>query len=126
MTRTSLLITLVAAAALAGCNKQSHTIVAGSDTGDNLATTNAAVELPPAVTASKIYRCGDTQVIYVDWIADNKTANVRTEPSGTPTQVVMTEPGKPLTGGGYSLTGSATAASVTFVRPGHGSQSCKA
>jgi hypothetical protein len=125
MTRIPLLITLVAAAALAGCNKESHTITAGPDTGDNAAEANAQIQLPPPVAASKIYRCGDNQVIYVDWLADNKTANIRTEANGTPTQVIAAEPGKPLTGGGYSLTGSATAASVTLERPEHGSQTCK-
>jgi hypothetical protein len=125
MTRTPLLITLVAAAALAGCN-QSHTITAGPDTGDNAAEANAGVQLPPAIAASKIYRCGDNQVIYVDWVADNKTANIRTEPHGTPTQVFMAEPGKPMTGGGFSLTGSAAGPVVTFERAGHGKQSCKA
>ena len=34
MTRTALLITLAATAALAGCNKQSHTIVAGGPPAD--------------------------------------------------------------------------------------------
>jgi hypothetical protein len=123
MTRTPLLITLVAAAALAGCSK-TNTI---SNTGDNAAEANATVQLPPSVAASKIYRCGDNQLINVDWLSDNKTANVRTEQNGTPTQVVAAEPGKPMTGGaGYSLTGSAAASSVTFERPGHGSQTCKA
>ena len=127
MTRTPLLITLVAAAALAGCNKQSHTIVApGPDNGDNVAVANADVQLPPAIAASKTYRCGDNKLIYVDWLSDNKSANVRTEPNGAPTQVAMTEPGKPLTGGGYSLTGSAAGSSVTLERPGSDKQSCKA
>src|SRR3954470_17054217 len=114
MTRTPLLITLVAAAALAGCNKESHTITAGPDNGDNAAVANADVQLPPAIAASKTYRCGDNKLIYVDWLSDNKSANVRTEPNGAPTRVVMTEPGKPLTGGGYSLTGSAAGSSVTL------------
>jgi hypothetical protein len=123
MTRTPLLITLVAAAALAGCSKN-NTI---SNTGDNAADANVAIQLPPSVAASKIYRCADNQLIYVDWLSDNKTANVRTEQNGTPTQVVAAEPGKPMTGGtGYSLTGSATASTVTLARPDHGSQSCKA
>jgi len=37
---------------------------------------------------------------------------------------VAAEPGKPLTGSGLSLTGSASGSSVTFERPGHGSQTC--
>ena len=67
MTRTPLLITLAAAAALAGCNKESHTIVAGRTTGDDTnAAANAPVALPPSIAASKIYRCADNKVVYVD------------------------------------------------------------
>jgi hypothetical protein len=126
MTRKTLLITLAAAAALAGCNKENHTLGGGPDTGDN-SVANAPVELPPTIAASKIYRCADNKVVYVDWLSDNKTANVRTEPGGSPTQVVAAEPGKPLTGpAGYEVNGSATAASVKIAVPGHPSQSCKA
>src|SRR6476646_11046708 len=98
MTRTPLLITLAAAAALAGCNKENHTIVAGGPDGtETNAAANAPVALPPAIAASKIYRCADNQVVYVDWLADNKTANVRTDKGGSPTQVTATEAGQPMT-----------------------------
>ena len=53
MTRTPLLITLVAAAALAGCNKENHTIVAGPDGDDDNAAANAPVALPPSIASSK-------------------------------------------------------------------------
>ncbi len=54
MTRTPLLITLAAAAALAGCNKENHTIVAGGpDNGDANVTANAPVALPPTITATQ-------------------------------------------------------------------------
>src|SRR5205814_8903307 len=73
MTRTPLLIiTLVAAAALAGCNKESHTIVAGGEPADNTAktTANATVQLPPSIAARKSYPCGDNTLVYVDWLSD--------------------------------------------------------
>jgi hypothetical protein len=126
MTRTPLLITLAAAAALAGCNKENHTIVAGGPEGDNVAA-NAPVALPPAIAASKIYRCADNQVVYVDWLADNKTANVRTEKAGSPTQVSAAEAGQPMSApGGYSVEGTSAASSAKIGVPGHPAQSCKA
>jgi hypothetical protein len=126
MTRT-LLLTLAAAAALAGCNKENHTIVAGPDAAENNAAANQPVALPPAIAASKIYRCADNKVVYVDWLADDKTANIRTEQGGSPTQVTAAEPGKPMTGpAGYSLEGTAAAASAKIAVPGHSAQSCKA
>jgi hypothetical protein len=129
MTRTSLLIIFAATAALAGCNKESHTIVAGGpDEGnDTNVVANAPVALPPSITASKIYRCADNKVVYVDWLSDNKTANVRTEQGGSPTQVTAAEPGKPLTAaGGYSVDGTSSASSAKIAVPGHPAQSCKA
>ena len=128
MTRTPLLITLAAAAALAGCNKQDHTIVAGppGDNDVNVAS-NGPVALPPSISASKIYRCADNKVVYVDWLSDGKTANVRTEQAGPPTQVTAAQPGQPMTApGGYSVEGSATAPSAKIGVPGHPAQSCKA
>jgi hypothetical protein len=126
MTRTSLIIALAATAALAGCNED-HTIVAGGP-GDDQANSaaNAKVELPPSIAASKIYRCsGDNSVLYVDWLSDQKTANVRTEDGGRATQVVAAEAGKPLTSaGGMSLEGNAGGTAVKVTLPGGGSKSC--
>jgi hypothetical protein len=125
MTRTTLLITLAAAAALAGCNKESHTIGEAEAADNNVAS--APVALPPSITASKIYRCADNKVVYVDWLSDNKTANVRTEQAGSPTLVTTAEPGKPMTAaGGYEVSGSAASATAKIAIPGHPSQSCKA
>jgi hypothetical protein len=130
MTRTPLsIITLVAAAALAGCNSADHNIVVGGEPDDNQTNVaaNANVELPPAIAASKTYRCADNKLVYVDWLADNKSANIRTEQNGNPTSVKAAEAGKPMTApGGFELSGSPTAASVKIAVPGHPSQSCKA
>ena len=127
MTRTPLLM-LAAAAALAGCNKQDHTIVAGppEDNDTNIAA-KGPVALPPSISSSKIYRCADNKIVYVDWLSDGKTANIRTEKGGNPTQVAAAEAGKPLTGaGGYSLEGASGASDVKIAVPGHPSQSCTA
>jgi hypothetical protein len=128
MTRTALLITLAAAAALAGCNKENHTIVAGpaAETDNNVAA-NAPVALPPSITASKIYRCADNKVVYVDWLSDSKTVNVRTDKGGSPTILTATQAGKPFSAaGGYSVEGTASAETVKIAVPGHPAQSCKA
>ena len=129
MTRTPLLLMLAAAAALAGCNKESHTIVAGGEPGDNEANATAAnanVQLPPSILATKLYRCADNSVVTVDYLSDNKSANVRLKEGGT-TQVTATDPGKPMTAaGGYSVEGSASSSSAKISVPGHASQTCNA
>jgi hypothetical protein len=74
-----MLIMLAAAAALAGCNKESHTIVGGPDAGDtNNTTAKAPVALPPSIASSKAYRCSDSSLVYVDWMSDG-SAHVRTK-----------------------------------------------
>jgi hypothetical protein len=129
MTRTPLMLMLAAAAALAGCNKESHTIVAGGEPGDNEANATAAnanVQLPPSILATKLYRCADNSVVTVDYLSDNKSANVRLKEGGT-TQVTATDPGKPMTAaGGYSVEGSASSSSAKISVPGHASQTCNA
>ena len=129
MTRTPLLLTLAAAAALAGCNKENHTIVAGgppADTGTNAAA-NANVQLPPSILATKLYRCADNSVVTVDYLSDNKSGNVRAGKDGASVQVTAAEPGKPMTAaGGYSVEGSPTSSSAKIAVPGHPAQTCNA
>jgi hypothetical protein len=117
--------TLIAAAALAGCDQQSHTIVAGSPDDNTTAVNTANIQLPPAIEASKSYRCKDNTVVYIDWLNDKKTADIRDAKSGAPTRLTAAEAGKAMTAAGYSLTGNSTASTITVERPGKGSQSCK-
>jgi len=129
MIRTTPLIAVAAAALLAGCNQEDHTIVAGGPDTENPAAdalkANGPVELPPSVAASKTYRCADNSVVHVDWLSDGKSANVRTDAGGT-VQVVAPEAGQPMTGGtGYSVSGTADAASAK-IATGGSAQSCKA
>jgi len=127
MTRTPLLLTLAAAAALAGCNKQSHTIVAGPPEDNNVAA-NANVQLPPMSIATKLYRCADNSVVTVDYLSDNKSANVKVGENGSPVRVTMAEAGKPMTSadGAVSVEGSPTGSSAKIAVPGHPAQTCNA
>jgi hypothetical protein len=111
MTRTPLLIALAAAAALAGCN-ENHTIVAGGpdESNDTNVAANAAVVLPPSISASKTYRCADNQLVYVDWMSDG-SARVKKTRDEVGTTVTP----------GTELKGNAKAASITYK-----GQSCKA
>ena len=128
MTRTALILMLAAAAALAGCNKENHTIVAGPDTGEPTnSAANANVQLPPSILSTKMYRCADNTVVTVDYLSDNKSANVKAGKDGAVTQVVAPEAGQPMTAaGGYSVEGSSSASSVKIAVPGHAAQTCNA
>ena len=86
------------------------------------ADANAGVELPPSIAASKTYRCGDNAIVHVDWMSDNKTANVRVG-EGPATILTAAEPGQPMTGGaGFSLTGTASEPSISLTTPDRGKQ----
>ena len=129
MTRTQLLLALAATAALAGCgNNDDHTIVAGpdGDVANQSPAANAPVALPPSIASSKIYRCKDNSVVYIDWLSDNKSANFRAKQNDVPVTLSAPEAGQPMVADGYSLTGTPGGGSVTLARPGKGSQSCSA
>jgi hypothetical protein len=114
-------LALAAAAALAGCNQESHTI-GGNNEADANAVNTANVELPPSIVASKKYRCHDNSLISVDWLSDNKSANVRVGEEPAATHFAAETAGEALKSpDGKSLTGTATASSVTY-----GGQTCKA
>jgi len=126
MTRTPLLLTLAAAAALAGCNKENHTIVAGPDVGDANVVANGPVALPPSIVATKIYRCADNNVVTVDYLSDGKSANVH-EKDKPLVQVVSPATGQPMSAaGGYEVDGTASSSTAKITVPGRPSQSCKA
>ena len=114
MTRTLTIISLVAAAALAGCNKEDHTIVAGPGADEPEANTAAAnVVLPPAISASKQYRCKDNSLVAIDWLSDG-TARIKSDTPGAGETVNPADAGSPVKG-------DPKAASITYK-----GQSCKA
>jgi len=113
MTRTLTIIMLVASAALAGCNSEDHTIVGGPGSDEPTANADAPpVELPPAIAASKTYRCKDNSLAYVDWL-DDGTARIKKDKLDVGTTVTPGAEGSPLTG-------DAKAGSITL-----NGQSCK-
>lgn len=123
----TLTLALIAAAALAGCNKSATTNdVANAEANAAANEANVAASMPPAIVASKIYRCKDNSVAYIDWLAGDMTADIRSEQAGTPTRVTADAAGGALKADGYALIGLPTAKVVTLTRPGKGEQACKA
>ena len=112
MTRTPmLLLSLAAATALAGCNNSDHNVVAGPQTDDLNIAAESNLALPPSIVATKTYRCGDNSVIQVDWLSDNKTANIRMGEDSPVTQVVA-DPVFQLSPSHVSTPGSPAAGTV--------------
>lgn len=88
------------------------------------AATAAPVTLPPAVKNSRSYRCKDNSIIYVDYLSDDKSANLRTDKAAAPTVLTAEAPGQPYKSGEYELVSSGSSVSATI--PGKGTQDCKA
>jgi hypothetical protein len=126
-------LTLVAVGllALAACKPETITGGEQPDPMKEELAKAAPVELPPAIAASKTYRCKDNSLVQIDWLADNKGAYVhgdnRTQTHVKPAAAVEGEPASTdLTAeGGYILKGNATASTVNLTVPGKGAQACK-
>lgn len=122
-----LLLTIIAGAALVACKQE--TIVA-NEAPDPMAAelANAApVELPPAIASTKTYRCKDNGLVRIDWLQGGKGAYLHGE-GQEQTHLKPAEGATegPFTAeGGFSLTGTAGASSVSLTVPGKGTQSCK-
>ena len=121
-----LTLAMLAAAALAGCNKSTPAANEAAAAEANAAQANIVAEMPAAIVASKIYRCKDNSLVYIDWLAGDTTADIRAEKGGAATVLKADAAGGALKAEGYALIGLPTAKVVTLTRPGKGEQACKA
>lgn len=113
---------------LAACDSQPTTIVAGGPADPDADKIKSAppIKMPPAMLASKSYRCKDNSLVYIDWFNDNQTANLHLkDKSATPIVLNAPKAGDPYVGDAYTLTGTATAKSVTL-KKGGAAQACDA
>lgn len=110
---------------LSACGQSEPEVVGGpADPMKDQLANAAPVALPPAVKDSRSYRCKDNSLLFVDFLADDKTVNLRTAKDGPPTKLVATEAGKPFTAEGFEVDGNGS--TITATVPGKGAQSCKA
>lgn len=125
--KTLTMFTALGAIALVSACKQQETITTGpADPMANVVANAAPVELPPAIAASKTYRCKDNSVVSIDWYADKKSASLRADPADPVKLTADKEGGALKAEGGYALIGLPTASSITLTRPDKGAQACKA
>jgi hypothetical protein len=121
---------VIGSAALVACKQE--TIVAGEQPDpmkEELAKA-PPVELPPAIAATKTYRCKDNAIVRIDWLQGGKGAYLHGDGhEQTHLKLAETAEGQPAStdltaDGGFVLKGSASASSVNLTMPGKGSQSC--
>jgi len=119
------------AAALTACNSEPEVVGGQPDPMARELANAAPVELPPAIAASKTYRCKDNSLVRIDWLQGGHGANLRVGEATTPTRVrsAAAEEGKPesaelVAEGGYAVTGDPAATSISLTLPDKGKQDC--
>lgn len=96
---------------------------AASNETANAAAPAAPIAIP-SILKTRIYRCRDNNLVYVDFFTDNSAA-LRTEKTGSPTRLSSGEGGAPpFTAEGYEVSANEQEAEITI--PGRGKQSCRA
>ena len=123
--RIALAALTAAFCALSGCGETET--VTGNGPADpqagNLAKA-APVTLPPAILESKTYRCADNSLVYINFLTDGLTVNVRDKQEEPPIATLKApEPGAPFVSEGFSLSGSGD--TVTYTSPDSGTQTCR-
>ncbi len=87
MKKTLFLLAPLSVLALAACNK-SETPAAEAEAEAAKTAEAAPIAMPPAITASTTYRCGDNTILYVDFLGKNEAADIRVgEKTATPVRV---------------------------------------
>ncbi len=124
-----LFLIALGAVALAACNAEPENIIAG-EIPDPMAgeLANAApVVLPPAIAATRTYRCKDNSLVMIDWLVEAKGANFRADAAALPVPLTpVAEQADSFAADGYALTGTAAAPTITLAQPGKPAQNCKA
>jgi hypothetical protein len=120
----------LAAAALAvtiltaACNSEPETITANAHDPQAEALGKAPPrELPPAIQASRTYRCRDNSLLYADFYTDNTVRARINDRNADPTALTAEGGNPPYTAEGWSI--SADADQVTLTAPGRGTQTCR-
>lgn len=116
---------LAALVFLSACDTSPTTIVGSGPVDPDAEKIKAAppVKLPPAMLASKSYRCKDNKLVYVDWFNDGTSANFRPKKDAAPVALTAPAPGQPYVGGDVTVSGTADAKAITLTTGG-ASQSC--
>jgi len=113
MSRTPLLAAAASAAlfALSACQQRAPEMVNTYDPQARELQNAAPVQLPPAITDNRTYRCADNSLFYVEFY-NNNTAMIRTTRDGTPTQLTQTNGAGPYEGNGQSVSANATRVTI--------------
>src|SRR3712207_5843160 len=91
MHKTRLLAAAAVAASLllTACNTEPEVVDTNPDPMKEELAKSKPVELPPAIQASRTYRCKDNSLVYIDFMSNN-TAFIRKEKGAEPPLATVT------------------------------------
>jgi len=117
---------LAATLSLSACNTEPEVVTKGpADPQADALAKAPPVQLPPAIAASRTYRCRDNSLVYVNFMTDGLTATVRDVQEGPPAATLKAPAqGEPFVAEGFELSGNGDR--VTYKSPDAASQSCRA
>lgn len=114
----------VALLALSACKQKTEVVSATAPDPQAEALANRPkVELPPAITATRTFRCKDQSLATVDFYAGNKQVTIKVGDATIPVKLTGEE-GGPFKADGYTLSGTQSA--IKLSSPGKPEQDCKA
>lgn len=119
------LLPLASLVALSACDPKPTVIDPNKEADEAQAKLEKAhpVTLPPAIAASRTYRCADNALVFIDWFEDG-SASVRVGKDGAAERLPAPAAGSPLSASGFVVKGSRTDDEITATAPGHKSQKC--
>lgn len=94
-----LLLAASFAGLLVGCSESDQ-----ADASNSVTNTTLDVQIPPAIIASHTYRCAGGDVLYVDFLQDGTSINVKRWPSGPSLRLTAPSQGLTYVGDGMNLT----------------------
>lgn len=94
-----LLMAAPVAGVLVGCSKPDQ-----SNASNAAANMTVPMRMPPAIVASHTYRCVGGEVLYVDFLADETSINVKRGPTGRSLRLTAPAQGLAYVGDGMNLT----------------------
>jgi hypothetical protein len=107
---------------LSACKSEPETFNIGTGDPMQAELANAAdVALPPMLRATTTYRCKDNSLIFVDYMTDDMSANLRTEKGGPITPLKAPEAGQPFVSADNAVTIVGSGDSITY-----NGQACRA
>ena len=118
LSRYVLLSAIPFAVLLAGCSKKEK-----REASPTTANATLPVAMPPAIVASHTYRCSDGDVLYVDFLEDGTSINVRWRPSGPALRLTAPSQGLAYVVDGMNL--SVSGKEVKVDEPEKASRTCR-